>query len=113
MAISQVGAVYMTVVVMVMFWLCGVNEVIIRIYVAIVLHGVVQVILRGVVPVGVVRVDHRAGSLQRCLSAKHSVQVHSADELNHLERHDRDSDSASGPYRPLSSSQQSHLPAAT
>lgn len=111
MAISQVGAVYMTVVVMVMFWLCGVNEVIIRIYVAIVLHGVVQVILRGVVqvgvvPVGVVRVDHRAGSLQRCLSAKHSVQVHSADELNHLERHDRDSDPASDPYRPLSSSQQ-------
>lgn len=56
------------------------------IYVAVVLHSIVQVILRGVFQVGVIRVVDSSASCQSCFSAKGSVQIHRDDELHHLGR---------------------------
>lgn len=75
-----------------MFWLGGVHVTIIRIYVAIVLYDIVQVVLRGVVQVAAFRVFHRTGSFQSCFSAKCTVQAHGDDKLNRLERHGTDSE---------------------
>ncbi len=71
---------------MVMCWAGVVCLTIIKIYVAIVLLSIVQVIFRGLVQVGVVRVSQQVGSFQSNFSAKRAVQVDGDNKLNHLER---------------------------
>ncbi len=97
MVMSQVGAVCMILVIMVMHWGGVVCVAILRISVAIVVLLIDQVLFKvvvqvGVVCVGVVSISQRSLFFQSCFSAKHTAQVNRDDDLNHLQRDEKDSE---------------------